>query len=214
MFTALPMWAEQQRRNYVPRENSDQRQQRNRGRIDELLATNIQQEQLIDELVITQTQEQRCRKKRIDQLLSEQSKLQREIDALRMQKRELQYMINCSICLTSEHQKVVFLCGHSACWVCSNEINTCHICTRPIMARNPLFLWVYVYVMKASSLGWWDHLECSGYVEVTSSKQNKLLDIICGLFACLFSFMFVWFCLHFWDGVGCFILFCFSRSHV
>ena len=145
LFTDLPPWAEQLRRTDTLQKPGDEHERRYREQIDELLATKTQQQHCIDELVTTQThqqQQQHRLQQHVDELLSEREDHQRQINTLQQRNEELQDSLNCSICLTSDHQKIVFSCGHSACHMCSHEIGRCHMCRDPITDAIPLYLWV------------------------------------------------------------------------
>jgi E3 ubiquitin-protein ligase mind-bomb len=44
----------------------------------------------------------------------------------------------CSICM-ERPRNVVFLCGHTACDICSQPLKVCHMCRKPITNKINMF---------------------------------------------------------------------------
>ena len=48
--------------------------------------------------------------------------------------RSLENHLECQICMERD-KNMVFLCGHGACRECSERLQTCHVCRKPIQNR-------------------------------------------------------------------------------
>ena len=123
----LARLAEQQRQIDALQKSNDRQEARHKERINDLLATQTQQQQLIDELLSNKAELQRREKT-----------LQERDDQQQRQIRELKDSIDCPICLNSRRD-VVFLCGHSACQCCSAQLDRCHSCRNQITTRISFF---------------------------------------------------------------------------
>lgn len=63
------------------------------------------------------------------------AELERELDS---RVRELEDRHTCGICM-DRPRDTVFLCGHGACSVCSDNLYLCHMCRLPIQKKIPLY---------------------------------------------------------------------------
>ncbi|XP_075541790.1 uncharacterized protein LOC142575895 [Dermacentor variabilis] len=52
--------------------------------------------------------------------------------------QELEMALQCDICMESR-RNVAFLCGHTACAACAENLTSCHICRVPITKRITLY---------------------------------------------------------------------------
>ncbi|CAF1052903.1 unnamed protein product [Didymodactylos carnosus] len=64
--------------------------------------------------------------------------LNNKVKELESKIQKLEQQHQCAICYERE-KGIVFTCGHSTCRQCSEQIQTCHICRKPIRTRLPLY---------------------------------------------------------------------------
>lgn len=59
-------------------------------------------------------------------------------NTLQRKLQELEEEVMCTICMERKRD-LVFLCGHSVCAKCGDNLRTCHMCRKPIGKKIPLY---------------------------------------------------------------------------
>eukprot|EP00092_Neocalanus_flemingeri_P028989 GFUD01031472.1.p1 GENE.GFUD01031472.1~~GFUD01031472.1.p1 ORF type:complete len:938 (+),score=300.01 GFUD01031472.1:38-2851(+) len=76
--------------------------------------------------------------KKFDATGEEANKERERLKSLEMKVQDLEDQFLCSICM-ERRRNVAFLCGHGACEICTEGLDTCHMCRTVIERKIPLY---------------------------------------------------------------------------